>query len=54
MGSPADFKAMLEFVSQHRIKPVVDRVYELAEIKIAMQRMDDALQFGKMVLRIPQ
>jgi NADPH:quinone reductase-like Zn-dependent oxidoreductase len=54
MGSPADFKAMLAFVSQHRIKPIVDRVYELAEIKSAMQRMDDALQFGKIVLRIPQ
>jgi len=54
VGSPADFKAMLEFVSQHRIKPVVDRVYELAEVKSAMQRMDDALQFGKIVLRIPQ
>jgi len=54
MGSPADFKAMLDFVSKHRIKPVVDRVYELSEIKSAVQRMHDALQFGKIVLRIPQ
>jgi zinc-binding alcohol dehydrogenase/oxidoreductase len=52
MGSPGDFAAMLEFVSRHRITPVVDRVYELAEIGIALQRMDDALQFGKIVLRI--
>lgn len=53
MGSPSDFKAMLEFVTRHRIKPVIDRVYELAEIESAMKRMDDALQFGKIVLRIP-
>ena len=54
MGSPGDFAAMLDFVSKHRIKPAIDRVYELAEIESAMQRMDDALQFGKIVLRIPQ
>ncbi len=53
MGSPGDFAAMLDFVSAHRIKPVIDRVYELSEIDTAMQRMDDALQFGKIVLRIP-
>lgn len=53
MGSPADFKAMLEYVTRHRIKPVVDRAYDLAEIGTAMQRMEDALQFGKIVLRIP-
>jgi len=53
MGSPGDFAAMLDFVSKHRIKPVIDRVYELAEIESAMQRMDDALQFGKIVLRVP-
>jgi len=53
MGSPADFKAMLEYVTRHRIKPVIDRVYDLAEFASAMQRMDDALQFGKIVLRIP-
>jgi len=52
MGSPGDFAAMLAFVSKHRITPVIDRVYELAEIESAMQRMDDALQFGKIVLRV--
>src|SRR5579864_2241088 len=50
MGSPSDFKAMLEYVTRHRIKPVIDRVYDLADIQSAVQRMDDALQFGKIVL----
>ena len=53
MGSPGDFAAMLDFVSKHSIKPVIDRVYELSEIETARQRMDDALQFGKIVLRVP-
>lgn len=52
MGSPADFAAMLEFVTRHRIKPIVDRVYPLDEIFPAIERMDDALQFGKIALRI--
>lgn len=53
MGSPADFRAMLEFVSEHRITPVVDRVYALAEAGAAMERMNEAAQFGKIVLRLP-
>lgn len=53
MGSPTDFKKMLHFVNEHKIKPVIDRVYELSEIRAAMNRMDDALQFGKIVLRVP-
>ncbi len=52
MGSPADFRAMLDFVSAHRIKPVVDRVYELEEAAAAVKRLDEAEQFGKIVLNV--
>jgi len=52
MGSPADFRAMLEFVSTHRITPAVDRVYDLADCAAAAERMREAGQFGKIVLRI--
>ena len=52
MGSPADFRAMLEFVSKHRIKPVIDRVYAMEEVATAAERMNHAEQFGKIVLRI--
>lgn len=51
MGSPADFRAMLAFVSKHRIKPVVDRVYDMEEVVAAAQRMNDGGQFGKIILR---
>ena len=50
MGSPADFRAMLEFVSQHGIKPVVDSVYRFEDAAAAAQRMNAAGQFGKIVL----
>lgn len=52
MGSPHDFRAMLEFVSKHRIRPVIDRVYEMHEAAQAAERMNEAGQFGKIVLRI--
>ncbi|HEV3153935.1 MAG TPA: zinc-binding dehydrogenase [Candidatus Baltobacteraceae bacterium] len=53
MGSPANFRAMVDFIGEHRIRPVIDRVYELDEIVDAAKRMDEARQFGKIVLRIP-
>lgn len=53
MGSPADFEKMLRCVSRHRIKPVIDRVFDLREAAAAARRMRDADQFGKIVLRIP-
>jgi NADPH:quinone reductase-like Zn-dependent oxidoreductase len=52
MGSPHDFRAMLEFVSKHRIRPVIDRVYDMHEAAAAAERMNEAGQFGKIVLRI--
>jgi zinc-binding alcohol dehydrogenase/oxidoreductase len=51
MGSPADFKAMLRFVNQHQIVPVVDSVRPLAEGNAAMQKMAEGGQFGKIVLK---
>ena len=52
MGSPADFKAMLAFVSEHQIKPAIDAVYPMEEAVAAATRMASANQFGKIVLRI--
>jgi zinc-binding alcohol dehydrogenase/oxidoreductase len=53
MGSPADFREMLEFVSKHGVKPVIDRVYDIEDAAAAAERMNHAQQFGKIVLRIP-
>ena len=52
MGSDGDFQEMLDFVNQHRIVPIVDRVFSLAEGANALQHMDKGQQFGKIVLKI--
>ena len=51
MGSPDDFKAMLDFVNEHRIVPVVDEVFLLAQDEQAVQKMGSSSQFGKIILQ---
>jgi zinc-binding alcohol dehydrogenase/oxidoreductase len=53
MGSPADFRAMLEFVTKHEIRPAIDRVYAMDDAVAAAERMAAAAQFGKIVMTIP-
>jgi zinc-binding alcohol dehydrogenase/oxidoreductase len=50
MGSPADFAGMTAFVAEHKIVPVVDRVFPLAETEQALRHMEAGAQFGKIVL----
>lgn len=52
MGSPEDFAAMVEFVSKHQIKPVVDKVVPLGEGAELVASMADSPQFGKLVLEM--
>jgi zinc-binding alcohol dehydrogenase/oxidoreductase len=52
MGSPEDFRGMLAVFSSEAVRPVVDRVFPLEEARGALERMDQAAQFGKIVLRI--
>lgn len=52
MGTPEDFRSMVAFVGQHRIRPVVDKVFPFADGEAAFRHMDDAQQFGKIVIKI--
>lgn len=52
MGSPREFRAMLTYVAQHKIAPVVDSVFPLPEGNIAFEKMEKGEQFGRIVLRI--
>jgi zinc-binding alcohol dehydrogenase/oxidoreductase len=52
MGSNADFEAMIRFVTQHEIVPIVDAVFDLADINQALQKMQAGDQMGKIVVRI--
>jgi len=51
MGAPEEFRRMLECV-EGGLQPVVDRVFPLADAAAAHARMDQADQFGKLVLTI--
>lgn len=53
MGSPLDFTGILELYRAHSLHPIIDRVYPLAEISAAFERLEAAEQFGKIVLTIP-
>jgi zinc-binding alcohol dehydrogenase/oxidoreductase len=52
MGSPGDFAAMLEFVAQYRLKPIVSEVFPLARAAEAFALMERGGQFGKIIVQL--
>lgn len=52
MGSPPEFESMLEFVKDHKIKPIIDEVFPLADGNQALARMSGGQQQGKIVLEV--
>lgn len=52
MGSAADFAAMLNLMSSQQLHPVVAKVFPLAEVGAALTYMENAEQFGKIVLQV--
>jgi NADPH:quinone reductase-like Zn-dependent oxidoreductase len=53
MGSPADFQAVWDLLDAGRARPVVDRVFPLAEARAAHERLEAGRQLGKIILSIP-
>lgn len=51
MGSPADWAAMVSFVAERKIMPLVSEVFELARAEDAFALMERSAQFGKIVVR---
>jgi NADPH:quinone reductase-like Zn-dependent oxidoreductase len=52
MGSPADWAAMIAFVTQHNVRPTVSEVFPLARAGEAFGLMERGEQFGKIVVRM--
>ena len=52
MGSPADFRAMLDLFATSDLVPAIDEVVPLDDVVGAAQRVAAGEQFGKVVLRI--
>lgn len=51
MGSDSDFADMLDLVTEHKIKPVVDKVFDMKDGQAAFDRMEAGKQFGKIILK---
>jgi NADPH:quinone reductase-like Zn-dependent oxidoreductase len=51
VGSRDGFEAMLRAIGQHRLVPVVDRVFAFDELKAAMAYLKSGAHFGKVCLR---
>jgi len=53
MGSPEDFQAVWELIDAGKARPVVDKVFALADARSAHERLEAGEQLGKIVLSIP-
>ncbi len=52
MGTEKEFAAMVQFVADHKVIPIVDLVLPLSEANQALKHMEEGKQFGKIVLSI--
>jgi NADPH:quinone reductase-like Zn-dependent oxidoreductase len=50
MGTMGELHQVLKFVFRKQLRPVIDRVYPLSEIRAAHERIERKEQFGKVVL----
>jgi NADPH:quinone reductase-like Zn-dependent oxidoreductase len=53
MGGKPELLAVLELVARRAVKPVIDKVFPLAQAAEAHRRLESREQFGKVVLRVP-
>jgi NADPH:quinone reductase-like Zn-dependent oxidoreductase len=51
-GTLSEFQAMLAFIENHRIEPVIDRSFTLDHAKEALQHLQGGHAFGKVVITI--
>ena len=51
MGTAGELVEVLRFVGEGKLRPVVDRVMPLADVRAGQALLADRAQFGKIVLR---
>ncbi|MGI8884078.1 MAG: zinc-dependent alcohol dehydrogenase family protein, partial [Pyrinomonadaceae bacterium] len=52
VGSRQMFEAMNRVISEHCLKPVIDKIFDFSEAREALQYMESAAHFGKIVVKI--
>jgi NADPH:quinone reductase-like Zn-dependent oxidoreductase len=53
VGNREMFEGMNRAITRHQLKPVIDRVFPLAEAQEAYRCLDSGAHFGKVVISIP-
>jgi NADPH:quinone reductase-like Zn-dependent oxidoreductase len=53
LGSPEEFRLLISFLNAAKIRPIIDSVFPLSEAAAAQRYVEEARQFGKVVLEIP-
>ena len=52
VGSRAMFESMNRAISQHKIEPIIDRIFDFEQTPDAVRHLESAQHFGKIVIRI--
>ena len=52
VGSRADFEAMNAFISEHEIRPLIDRVFDFGDAPAAYDYLENGDFMGKIVIRL--
>jgi NADPH:quinone reductase-like Zn-dependent oxidoreductase len=52
MGTMGELHHVMKFIFRKQLRPVVDRVYPLTEIRAAHERLENKEQFGKIVVSV--
>ena len=53
LGSREEFRLLSNFLNRAKIRPIIDSVFPLREAAAAQRYVEEARQFGKVVLKIP-
>jgi NADPH:quinone reductase-like Zn-dependent oxidoreductase len=51
VGSRDTFETMLRAIDQHKLQPVVDKVFAFEQLKEALAYLKSGAQFGKICIR---
>jgi len=54
LGSREEFRLLISFLNAAKIRPIIDSVFPLREAAAAQRYVEEARQFGKVVLEIPE
>ena len=54
VGSTAMLRDLVQFYTDHQIKPVVDQTFSFAQARDALRALDRAGHFGKLVITLDE